>query len=133
MPLQFTTSDFGPSFYGGRNGRFPRESMAETKARAAVECADEGDAALYECVAENAAAERVSVATRVSVVGGGSAGAGACFSSSIIINIALMRFIPMVRNNALDISLDSLVQYVGVFWFNHINKVPKCEYFHTTY
>ena len=35
----------------------------------AVECASEADAALYECVAENAA-ERVSVATEVSVVGG---------------------------------------------------------------
>ena len=87
MHLQFTTSDFGPSFYGGRNGRFPRESMAETKARAAVECADEGDAALYECVAENAAAERVSVATRVSVVGGGGGGsegsAGACMGREL--------------------------------------------------
>ena len=68
LRLQFTTSDFGPSFSGKRNVGFPRESMAETKARAAVECADEGDAALYECIAENAA-ERVSVATEVSVVG----------------------------------------------------------------
>ena len=68
LHFQFATSDFGPSFSGGRNGRFPRESMAETKARAAVECADEADAAIYECVAENAA-ERVSVATEVSVVG----------------------------------------------------------------
>merc|ERR1719458_1460611 len=41
--------------------------MAETKARAAVECADEGDAALYECIAENAAEE-------VSVVGDEASG-----------------------------------------------------------
>ena len=59
---QFTTSDFGPSFSG--RGRFPRESMAETKALVRMECADEGDAAVYECVAENEA-ERASIATRV--------------------------------------------------------------------
>ena len=38
--------------------------MAETKALVRMECADEGDAAVYECVAENEA-ERASIATRV--------------------------------------------------------------------